>query len=131
LFRIQATKPTSFIDTILNAKKQSQSKSPICALANGAFLRLFLKPSPATSRYLDVDLARLKSAAIEIVLDGRIVSDPRLVKQMGALIASRKGWDLNDYSIEALSQGKDAAPSSSTQQNRSVSETTPTLDANG
>jgi hypothetical protein len=129
LFRIQTAKPTSFIDTILNAKKQSQSKSPICALANGAFLRLFLKPSPATSRYLDIDLARLKSAAIEIVLDGRIVSDPRLVKQMGALIASRKGWDLNDYSIEALSQGKDAAPTSSTQQNRSVSETTLTWDA--
>jgi len=76
-------------------------------------------------------LARLKSAATEIALDGRIIGDPRLVKQIGALIASRKGWDLNDYSIEALSQGKDAAPSCSKQQNRSVSETTPTLDAIG
>jgi len=43
LFRIRAAKPAGLIDTILNAKKQSQSKSPICGLANGAFLRLFLK----------------------------------------------------------------------------------------
>ena len=60
LFRIRAAKPGSFVDTILNAKKQSQNKSPICALANGAFLRLFLKPRPVTSRYLEIDQERLK-----------------------------------------------------------------------
>src|SRR6266403_3420174 len=110
LFRIRAAKTASFIDTILNAKKQSQSKSPICALANGAFLRLFLKPCPATGRYVDIDLARLKPAAIEVVLDGRVVSDPRIIKQMTTLISARKSWDLNDYSIEALHKRQDPVP---------------------
>ncbi len=126
LFRIRAAKPASFIDTILNAKKQSQSKSPICALANGAFLRLFLKPFPATSRYVDIDLARLKPAAIEVVLDGRVVSDPRIIKQMITLIAARKSWDLNDYSIEALPQPQDSGPTASEQQNPSAAEAAPT-----
>ena len=75
LFRIRAAKPASLINTILNAKKQSQSKNPICGLANGAFLRLFLKPCSPTSRYMDIDLARLKPAAVEVILDGRTVSD--------------------------------------------------------
>jgi len=127
LFRIRAAKPASFIDTILNAKKQSQSKSPICALANGAFLRLFLKPCPATSRYVDIDLARLKPAAIEVVLDGRVVSDPRIIKQMITLIAARKSWELNDHSIEALlPQPQDSAPTASEQQNPSAAEAAPT-----
>jgi hypothetical protein len=128
LFRIQASKPASFVDTILNAKKQSQNKSPICALANGAFLRLFLRPSPATGRYVDIDLARLKPAAVEVVLDGRIVTDPRPIKQMITLIADRKGWDLNDYSVEALPQRQSAAPVTSRQENPSTSEVTPTSD---
>src|SRR5258708_19051438 len=127
LFRIRAAKPASFIDTILNAKKQSQSKSPICALANGAFLRLFLKPCPATSRYVDIDLARLKPAAIEVVLDGRVVSDPRIIKQMITLIAARTSWELNDHSIEALlPQPQDSAPTASEQQNPSAAEAAPT-----
>jgi hypothetical protein len=37
LFRIRAAKPAGFIDTILNAKKQSPGKNVICSLANGAF----------------------------------------------------------------------------------------------
>ncbi len=119
LFRIRAAKSASFIDTIRNAKKQSQSKSPICALANGAFLRLFLKPCPATSRYVDIDLARLKPAAIEVVLDGRVVSDPRIIKQMITLIAARKSWDLNGYSIEALPQPQGPGSTASQQQNPS------------
>jgi hypothetical protein len=119
LFRIRAAKTASFIDTIRNAKKQSQSKSPICALANGAFLRLFLKPYPATGRYVDIDLARLKPAAIEVVLDGRVVSDPRIIKQMTTLISARKSWDLNDYSIEALPQSRDPGSTASKQQNPS------------
>jgi hypothetical protein len=45
-------------------------------------LRLFLKPCPATSRYVDIDLGRLKLAAIEVVLDGHAVSDPRIIKKM-------------------------------------------------
>jgi len=122
LFRIRAAKTASFIDTIRNAKKQSQSKSPICALANGAFLRLFVKPYPASGRYVDIDLARLKPAAIEVVLDGRVVSDPRIIKQMTTLISARKSWDLNDYSIEALPQPQDSAPTASEQQNPSAAE---------
>ena len=45
LFRIRTAKMAGFIDTILNAKKQSQGKNPICSLANGAFLKLFLSLS--------------------------------------------------------------------------------------
>ena len=122
LFRIRAAKTASFIDTIRNAKKQSQSKSPICALANGAFLRLFLKPYPATGRYVDIDLARLKPAAIEVVLDGRVVSDPRIIKQMTTLISARKSWDLNDYSIEALPQPQDSGPTASEQESPSAAD---------
>ena len=125
LFRIWAAKPASFIDTILNARKQSQSKSPICALANGAFLRLFLKPSPATSRYVEIDLTRLKPTAIEVVLDGRIVTDPGVIEQMVTLIAARKGWDLTDYSIEAVPKEEDAGTPASKQHGPSSSETTP------
>jgi hypothetical protein len=90
LFRIRAAKPAGLIDTILNAKKQSQSKSPICGLANGAFLRLFLRPCSPTSRYMDIDLARLKPAAVEVIVDGRTVADPKIIKQMITLIAARK-----------------------------------------
>ena len=108
LFRIRAAKPAGLIDTILNAKKQSQSKSPICGLANGAFLRLFLKPCSPTSRYLDIDLARLKPAAVEVIVDGCTVGDPKIIKQMITLIAARKSWDLNDYSIEATPQPQNA-----------------------
>jgi hypothetical protein len=122
LFRIQASKRATFVDTILNAKKQSQNKSPICALANGAFLRLFLRPSPATSRYVDIDLARLKPDAIEVILDGRAVNDVKIIKQMITLIAGRKGWDLNEYSVEALPQRQGIAPTASMQENPSASE---------
>ena len=107
LFRIKAAKPASLVDTILNAKKQSRSKNPICALGNGAFLRLFLKPCSRTSRYMDIDLARLKPAAVEVILDGRTVSDPKIIEQMTKLIAARKSWDLNDYSIEGPAQPQD------------------------
>jgi hypothetical protein len=117
LFRIRAAKPAGLIDTILNAKKQTQSKSPICGLANGAFLRLFLKPCLPTSRYMDIDLARLKPTAVEVILDGRTVSDPKIIKQMISLIAARKSWDLNDYSIEAPSQPQDPGSTGSEQKN--------------
>jgi hypothetical protein len=119
LFRIRATKPAGLIDTILNAKRQSQSKNPICGLANGAFLRLFLKPCSPTSRYMDIDLARLKPAAVEVILDGRTVSDPKIIKKMITHIAARKSWDLNDYSIEAPPQPQDTGSTGPEQQNPS------------
>src|SRR5271166_4639894 len=124
LFRIRAAKPAGLIDTILNAKKQSQSKNPICGLANGAFLRLFLKPCSPTSRYMDIDLARLKPAAVEVILDGRTVSDPKIIKQMITLIAARKRWDLDDYSIEAPPQPHDSGSTGSEQQNPSPAKAT-------
>jgi tetratricopeptide (TPR) repeat protein len=117
LFRIWAALPGNLIDTILNAKKQSQSKSPICALANGAFLRLFLKPRPATSRYVDIDVTRLKPTAVEVVLDGRTVSDPKVIKQMIALIAARKAWNLYNYSIEVLPEPRGPESTALEQQN--------------
>ena len=101
LFRIRAAKSRSFVDTILNAKKQSQNKSPICALGNGAFLRLFLKPRPVTSRYLDIDQERLKPTAVKVILDGRTIDDPKIINQITSLIAARKNWNLSDYTIDA------------------------------
>src|SRR5258708_5313711 len=113
LFRIRAAKSGSFVDTILNAKKQSQNKSPICALANGAFLRLFLKPRPVTSRYLDIDQERLKPTAVTVVLDGRAIDDPRIIGQITTLIATRKNWDLRDYTIDVLPEARDSNPRAS------------------
>jgi hypothetical protein len=76
---------------------------------------------------VDIDLARLKPSAIEVVLDGRVVSDPRIIKQMITLIAARKSWELNDHSIEALlPQPQDSAPTASEQQNPSAAEAAPT-----
>jgi tetratricopeptide (TPR) repeat protein len=119
LFRIRAAKPGSFVDTILNAKKQSQNKSPICALANGAFLRLFLKPRPVTSRYLDIDQERLKPTAINVVLDGRAIDDPKTISQITALIAARKNWNLSDYTIDVLPEPRD--PGSTVSQLQAIS----------
>ena len=107
LFRIRAAKPRSFVDTILNAKKQSQNKSPICALANGAFLRLFLGPRPVTSRYLDIDQERLKPTAVTVILDGRAIDDPKIISEITTLIAARKNWDLSDYTIDVLPEARE------------------------
>src|SRR5260370_4499287 len=104
LFRIRAAKPAGLINTILNAKKQSQSKNPICGLANGAFLRLFLKPCSPTSRYMDIDLALLKPAPVQGILDGRTISDPKIIKQMITLIAAPKPAAPDDYSPQAPPQ---------------------------
>src|SRR6201987_2855668 len=88
LFRIRAAKPRSFVDTILNAKKQSQNKSPICALANGAFLRLFLKPRPVTSRYIEIDQERLKLSAVSVFRDGRGIDGPQIIREIPTLRAA-------------------------------------------
>jgi tetratricopeptide (TPR) repeat protein len=113
LFRIRAAKSGSFVDTILNAKKQSQNKSPICALANGAFLRLFLKPRPVTSRYLDIDQERLKPTAVKVILDGRTIDDPKIISQITSLIAARKNWNLSDYTIDARPEPRDTGSTGS------------------
>ena len=113
LFRIRAAKSGSFVDTILNAKKQSQNKSPICALGNGAFLRLFLKPRPVTSRYLDIDQERLKPTAVKVILDGRTVDDPKIISQITSLIAARKNWNLSDYTIDARPEPRDTGSTGS------------------
>ena len=80
-----------------NAAVQSDSPQYLCSLscglANGAFLRLFPKPSSRAGRYMDIDLARLKRAAVEVLLDGRTASDPEIIRQMVSLIAARRGWD--------------------------------------
>jgi tetratricopeptide (TPR) repeat protein len=113
LFRIRAAKSGSFVDTILNAKKQSQNKSPICALANGAFLRLFLKPRPVTSRYLDIDQERLKPTAVKVIHDGRTIDDPKIISQITSLIAARKNWNLSDYTIDARPEPRDTGSTGS------------------
>src|SRR5260221_1255155 len=113
LFRIRAAKSGSFVDTILNAKKQSQNKSPICALANGAFLRLFLNPAPVPSRYLDIDQERLKPTAVKVILDGRTIDDPKIINQITSLIAARKNWNLSDYTIDARPEPRDTGSTGS------------------
>ncbi len=101
LFRIRTNQPNgSLVQTILNAKNQPQGKSCIRDLANGAFLKLFLKPSAPESRYLDIDVNRLWPTAVEVTHDGRIVDDPATLRSLAAQIAASGGWDINDYSIE-------------------------------
>ena len=73
---------------------------------------------------MDIDLARLKPAAVEVILDGRTVSDPKIIKQMITLIAARKRWDLDDYSIEAPPQPQDSGSTGSEQQNPSPAKAT-------
>src|SRR5271166_1109671 len=59
----------------LNAKKQAQGRSDVRDLARGFFLKLFLAPSVNQERYLDTDVRRLRSSAIRVIHDGRIVND--------------------------------------------------------
>ena len=110
-FRIRTKKASgSLVKTVLNAKRQMQGRSSIRDLANGAFLKLFVKPSTEDGRYFDIDLRRLCTAAIEIIHDGRVITDPQRLRQMATAIADEAGWNVNDYSIETLpkSQGHDS-----------------------
>jgi hypothetical protein len=107
-FRIRTGKANgTLVKTILNAKRQMQGRSSIRDLANGAFLKLFVKPSSEDGRYLDIDLRRLCPAAIEIIHDGRVVTDPQRLRQMATAIADEAGWNINDYTIESLPQPQD------------------------
>jgi hypothetical protein len=121
LFRIRTTQPNgSLVQTILNAKNQTRGKSCIRDLANGSFLRLFLKPSAPESRYLDIDVNRLRPAAIEVSHDGRIVDDPAVLKSLAAQIAAAAGWNLNDYSLDIRQEEQSTASVRSRQQNLSA-----------
>ena len=103
LFRIRSKQSNgSFVHTILNAKNESQGKSCIRDLANGAFLKLFQKPSAPESGYLDIDVSRLRPAAIEVSHDGRVVDDPEILKSLAAQIAATAGWNINDYRVDVV-----------------------------
>jgi hypothetical protein len=120
LFRIRTKQSNgSLVHTILNAKNQPQGKSCIRDLANGAFLKLFLKPSAPESRYLDIDVNRLRPAAIEVSHDCRIVDDPAVLRFLAAQIAATAGWDLNDYLVEIREDEQSTASVRSLQQNLS------------
>jgi hypothetical protein len=121
LFRIRTNQPNgSLVKTILNAKNQPRGKSCIRDLANGAFLKLFLKPSAPESRYLDIDVNRLSSTAIEVTHDCRIVDDPAILRSLAGQIAAAGGWDINDYSVEIRQVEQSAANVSSRQEKLSA-----------
>jgi hypothetical protein len=102
MFRIRTGQPAgTLVHTILNAKHQTRGKSCIRDLADGAFLRLFLKPPTAHGSYIDIDLTRLRPTSIEVNHDGRIIRDAGVLKHMASMIAAQAGWDINDYSLES------------------------------
>jgi ABC-type glutathione transport system ATPase component len=68
---------------------------------------------------MDIDLARLKPAAVEVILDGRTVRDPKVIEQVTTFIAARGNWDLNDYSIQVLPQPQNPSSTGSEQPNAS------------
>jgi hypothetical protein len=101
LFRIRTCRPSgAFVHTILNAKDQTRGRSCIRDLADGAFLKLFLKPPAADGSSIEIDLRRLRPTSIEVNHDGRLIHDAEVLKQMAATIAAQAGWDINDYSLE-------------------------------
>jgi hypothetical protein len=101
MFRIRTSQPAgTLVHTILNAKHQTRGKSCIRDLADGAFLRLFLKPPTAHGSYIDIDLTRLRPTSIEVNHDGRTIHDAKVLKRMATMIAAQAGWDINDYLLE-------------------------------
>ena len=121
LFRIRTTKPTgTLVHKILNAKSQMRGTSCIRDLANGAFLRLFLKPRAATSSYFDIDVNRLRPGAIQVTHDGSIVDDPQALRQMANDIATQAGWNMNDYSLKIAPHQRPGPDTASEQQNPST-----------
>ena len=81
LFRIRTAKPTgTLVHTILNAKHQTRGTSCIRDLANGAFLKLFLKSPTTCSSYLDIDVTRLRPTAIEVNYDGCTIDDAEILR---------------------------------------------------
>ena len=101
MFRIRTGQPAgTLVHTILNAKHQTRGKSCIRDLADGAFLKLFLKPPTANGSYIDIDLTRLRPTSIEVNHDGRIIRDAGVLKHMAGMIAAQAGWDINHYFLE-------------------------------
>jgi hypothetical protein len=128
LFRIRTTKPTgALVHKILNAKSQMRGTSCIRDLANGAFLRLFLKPRTLASSYFDIDVTRLRPDAIQVTHDGSIVDDPEVLRQMANDIATQAGWNINDYSVEIAPRERPSSETAaSEQQNPSATNEAPT-----
>jgi hypothetical protein len=60
---------------------------------------------------------------MEIILDGRTVTDGQVMKQMINLIAARKSWDLKDYLIEARPDSEDSRSEALDQQPLAVAQT--------
>src|SRR5271165_4387301 len=76
LFRIRTEKPTgTLVHTILNAKHQTRGTSCIRDLANGAFLKLFLKSPTTCSSYLDIDVGAACCGRFEKKLKKRAVGE--------------------------------------------------------
>lgn len=118
LFRVHSSKKKGcFVRTILNAMNDAQSKSPIHGLANGRFLRLFLKPTGSQPDYLDVDLAGLQPENITVKLDGRDVAGGEQLKALSQKNTTKTNWELADYRFEinwAAAASLTAKPAQST-----------------
>jgi hypothetical protein len=103
LFRIYDphTRP-SFVRAILTAKHEPQGRSQIRDLAQGLFLQLFVKPT-GRDHYMDIDLTRLQPAAVKIVLDGQLIGNQAMLRDLADRIAASSNWDLSDYRFEISS----------------------------
>jgi len=103
LFRIHDphTRP-SFVRAILSAKHEPQGRSQIRDLAQGLFLQLFVKPT-GRDHYMDIDLTRLQPGAVKIVLDGQIIGNQAMLRDLAGRIAASSNWDLSNYRFEISS----------------------------
>jgi hypothetical protein len=125
-FRLRTTQANgSLIHTILNAKRQTQGKSSIRDLANGFFMQLFLKPSAHGGSYLDIDVSRLRPAAVRVIHDALVVDEPTILKNMASQIAYSAGWDLNDYPLETRQREQQIETPHFQQQDTFASTSTP------
>jgi hypothetical protein len=125
-FRLRTTQANgSLVHTILNAKRQTQGKSSIRDLANGFFMQIFLKPTAPGGSYLDIDVSRLRPAAVRIIHDALVIDEPTILKNMASQIASSAGWDLNDYPLETRQREQHIEIPHFQQQDTFVSTSTP------
>ena len=105
MFRIRTARPSgTLVHTILNAKHQTRGKSCVRDLADGAFLRLSLKPPSPFNSYFEIDVARLEAKAIDVKHNGRAVDNPEILSRMATEIATQAGWNLSDYSLESTTE---------------------------
>ena len=125
-FRLRTTQANgSLVHTILNAKRQTQGKSSIRDLANGFFMKLFLKPSATGGSYVDIDVSRLRPPAVRVIHDALVVDEPTILKNMASQIAYSAGWDLNDYPLETRQREQHIEIQHVEQQDASASTSTP------